>query len=93
MFTRSPLSLEKDKFNFADNLAYELEKHLVEFGSSYPDHVFDDIDQLRLRCWQQGTVTNQDLEDGSRLLGWRKFKQLCLLAKIKAQLETDFVNS
>jgi hypothetical protein len=91
--TRSPLSIEKDKFNFACSLAYELESHLKIFGSDYPQDIFKGISKLQLRCYNQGIVTNYDLEEGKSLIGTAKFQQLSQLAMTKAKLETDLVNS
>lgn len=90
---RSPLSLEKDKFNFACNLAHELKSHLKIFGSSYSRDVFNGILRLQLRCYNQGVVTSNDVEEGNSLMGTAKFQQLSQLAMTKAKLETDLVNS
>ncbi|MFM2312797.1 MAG: hypothetical protein RLZZ04_2073 [Cyanobacteriota bacterium] len=93
IFTRSPLSIEKDKFNFACSLAYELESHLKKFGSNYPQDIFNKISRLQLRCYNHGIVTNNDLKEGKSLMGTAKFQQLSQLALTKAKLETDLVNS
>jgi hypothetical protein len=92
MFTRSPLSLEKDKFNFACNLACELESHLEKFGSDYPQDIFNGISKLQMRCYNSCLVTINDLQEGAYLMGTETFKQLSLLAMMKAKLETDLVN-
>jgi hypothetical protein len=92
MLTRSPLSLEKDKFNFACNLAYELKSHLEIFGSDYPEDIFNGISKLQMRCDNRCLVTINDLQEGAYLIGTKKFKQLSLLAMMKAKLETDLVN-
>ncbi|NJL52661.1 MAG: hypothetical protein HC930_11365 [Hydrococcus sp. SU_1_0] len=93
MFTRSLLSVEKDKFNFACNLASELESHLEKCGSDYPQDIFNGISKLQMRCGDRCLVTINDLQEGAYLIGTEKFKQLSLLAMMKAKLETDLVNS
>jgi len=93
MSARSPLSLEKDRFNFAFNLAGDLKEHLRIFGADYSQEVFDGIDRLQARCYSRGIVTIKDLEAGINLMGFAKFRQLSFLAMMKAKLETDYVNS
>ena len=93
MSVRSPLSLEKDRFNFAFNLASDLKEHLRIFGADYSQEVVDGIDRLQARCYSRAIVISQDLEDGIRLMGLAKFQQLSFLAMMKAKLETDYVNS
>jgi hypothetical protein len=92
MLKRSHLSLEKDRFNFACNLAYELGAHLEQFGSDYPEDIFNGISKLQMRCYNRCLVTNNDLQEGAFLLGTEKFKRLSLLAMMKGKLETDLVN-
>ena len=93
MSVRSPLSLEKDRFNFAYNLAEDLEEHLRVFGADYSQDVFKSICELQTRCYRRGIVTRKDLKDGIHLLGAIKFRKLSFLAMMKAKLETDYVNS
>ena len=93
MSVRSPLSLEKDRFNFALNLASDLKEHLIIFGADYSIEVFNGIDRLQARCYNNAVVTPEDLEVGIYLLGFAKFEALSSLAMMKAKLETDYVNS
>jgi|GEM_PF-2657250 len=93
MSVRSPLSLEKDRFNFAFNLAGDLKEHLRIFGADYSREVCNGIERLQARCYDNAIVTTKDLEAGICLIGFDKFWELSFLAMTKARLETDYVNS
>lgn len=93
MCPRSKLSLEKDEFNFAYMLAHDLKIFpTLECIALTPQQRLD-ILYIQLRLINRCIVYPEDLQEIDKLLGTSKTSRLRKNAALKAQLETDFVNS
>ena len=93
MFSRSKLSLEKDEFNFAFMLAYDLREFpTLECIKLTPQERLR-ILSICTRLDYYGTVKPEDIAQIKRLLGNIKASRLQRNGMLKARLETDFVNS
>jgi hypothetical protein len=93
MSSRSELSLEKDKFNFAIMLAHDLKEFpTLECIALTPQQRLSVLG-IYLRIINRCVVNPEDLQEIESLLGISKASRLENNAILKARLETDFVNS
>jgi hypothetical protein len=93
MSSRSELSLEKDKFNFAVMLAHDLKKFpTLECIALTPQQRLCVLG-VYLRLINRCVVNPEDIQEIENLLGISKASRLENNAALKARLETDFVNS
>jgi len=92
MDSRSNLSQEKDEFNFALILASDL-KHYLDSNRHLQQVQRICIFGIYLKLTSSGKATSGDLQQLKYLLGHNLAQSMFNLAKNKAMLETDFVNS
>lgn len=93
MSSRSELSLEKDKFNFALMLAHDLKDFpTLECIALTPQQRLCVL-SIYLRLINRCVVNPEDIQEIESLLGMSKTSRLKKNAALKARLETDFVNS
>lgn len=93
MSSRSELSQEKDKFNFAFMLAHDLKVFISLDCISLTPQQRLKILGIYIRLTYRGVVNPEDLQEIAELLGEEKADRLKRNATNKAELETDFVNS